>query len=112
MATTYKKTLKSIVIKTLGGQTVNAADTASKPIASNALSQFEAHETMTIDGDNPVKVPFHAVDTITITVSQSDSITRNDPYCVEAQETGETGETGQTGETGETGQTGETGETA
>lgn len=80
MATTYKKTLKSISVTTIGGQTVTGADTVDEPIASNALAEFEAFGTMHIDG---TLVPFHAVDTIAVTSSQSEDITRNDPYCAE-----------------------------
>lgn len=85
MAITYKKALKSIEITTLGGTTVSVADTADAPIASNALAEFEAYKTMHIaTGENETTlIPFHAVDSIVVTVSQSDNITKDDPYCVE-----------------------------
>lgn len=94
MATTYTKVLKTIVVKTVGGTTINAADTATDPIASDALSQFEAFKTMNIRTANGVTlVPFHAVDNIAVTTSTS-SVTRPDPYgCDEnADEGGEGGE--------------------
>lgn len=85
MAITYKKALKSIAVKTLGGTTVSVADTATDPKASNALAEFEAFKTMHIvTGENETTlVPFHAVDSIVVTVTQSDNITKDDPYCAE-----------------------------
>ena len=83
MATSYKKALKSIVVKTLGGTTINAADTATDPIASDALRDFEGFGTMHIRTANgETLVPFHAVDNIVVTVSTVDA-TREDAYCVE-----------------------------
>lgn len=85
MAITYKKALKSIVITTVGGNTVSVADTATEPKASNALAEFEAFKTMHIatGANETTLIPFHAVDHIVVTVSQSDSITKADPYCEE-----------------------------
>lgn len=85
MAITYKKALKSIAVKTLGGTTVSVADTATEPKASNALAEFEAGRTMHIvTGANEVTmIPFHAVDSIVVTTSASDDITKDDPYCAE-----------------------------
>ena len=85
MAITYKKALKSIAVKTLGGTTVSVADTATDPKASNALAEFEAFKTMHIvTGENEMTlVPFHAVDSIVVTSSSSDDITKDDPYCAE-----------------------------
>lgn len=89
MATTYKKPLKSIVVKTLGGTTINAADTATDPIASDALRDFEGFGTMhirTVNGET--LVPFHAVDSIEVTATSADA-TRTDAYCVEEESTEE-----------------------
>lgn len=85
MAITYKKALKSIAVKTLGGTTVSVADTATEPKASNALAEFEVGRTMHIvTGANEVTmIPFHAVDSIVVTTSASDDITKDDPYCAE-----------------------------
>ena len=85
MAITYKKALKSIAVKTLGGTTVSVADTATDPKASNALAEFEAFKTMhVVTGANETTlVPFHAVDSIVVTSSASDDITKDDPYCAE-----------------------------
>lgn len=85
MAITYKKALKSIAVKTLGGTTVSVADTATEPKASNALAEFAAFKTMHIatGANETTLIPFHAVDSIVVTVSQSDNITKADPYCEE-----------------------------
>ena len=85
MAITYKKALKSIAVKTLGGTTVSVADTATDPKASNALAEFEAFKTMHIvTGEGEVTmIPFHAVDSIVVTTTASGDITKDDPYYAE-----------------------------
>lgn len=90
MATTYKKALKTIEVHTIGGATVNAADTAEKAIASSALAEFEMFKTMHIEtGENEMTlVPFHAVDHIKVTTSTSD-VEKADPYGCEEEETPE-----------------------
>ena len=85
MAITYKKALKELEIKTLGGTTVSVADTTTEPKASAPLAEFEAFKTMHIqtgEGETTM-IPFHAVDSIVVTVSQSEDITKDDPYCAE-----------------------------
>lgn len=83
MATTYKKVLKALQIKTLAGTTFTAVDTATEAIGSNALAQFEAHETMVIkSGDSEIiYIPFHAVESITVAIGQSENITKPDAVC-------------------------------
>lgn len=77
---TYNKKLNTITVKTLGGTTVTAADTASKPIASDALAAFERFETMKIVGEDKITlIPFHAVDSIEVTESKSE-VTKPDAY--------------------------------
>ena len=94
MATTYNKPLKSIVVTTLGGTTINAADTATDPIASDALRDFEAYETMHIRTANgETLVPFHAVDNIVVTASTTE-LTRSDAYCVEESSSEDSGNEG------------------
>lgn len=85
MAITYKKPLKTIVVKTIGGTTVTVSDTATEPKASNALAEFEAERTMHIKTSDSemTYVPFHAVDSIVVTSAQSGDITKDDPYCAE-----------------------------
>ena len=87
MATTFKKSLKTIVITT-GKATFTVADTVDCPAASNALAEFEAFSTMHIavtSGGTTTNylVPFHAVDNIAVTVAESEDITRADPICAE-----------------------------
>lgn len=84
MAVKFKKGLKTITVKTIGGATITASDTVDAPVASNALAEFEAFQTMHIKGENKVtEVPFHAVDNIEVTTALSEEQTRKDPYCVE-----------------------------
>lgn len=85
MAITYKKALKSIEVKTLGGTTVSVSDTVDEAKASMALAEFNVMKTMhIITGENEVTmIPFHAVDSIVVTSQASDDITKADPYCKE-----------------------------
>lgn len=85
MAITYKKALKTIVVKTLGGTTVTVSDTTTEAKASAPLAEFEAYKTMHIQtGENEItEIPFHAVDSIVVTTAQSNNITKADPYCAE-----------------------------
>lgn len=84
MATKYKKNLKTITVKTIGGTTITASDTVEKNIASNALAEFENFQTMHIEGEGKVTlVPFHAVDSIEVTSALSEEQTRKDAYCKE-----------------------------
>lgn len=85
MATTYKKVLKTLVIKTIGGTTVTVADTATEAKASAVLAEFESFKTLHVKtGDSEMTlIPFHAVDSIVVTSEQSEDITKADPYCAE-----------------------------
>ena len=76
---TYTKPLKSIEVTTRGGSTFSATDTASQPIASDALRDFSNKQTMHIEGDNMTLVPFRATDVVTVTKSVA-SVNRADPY--------------------------------
>ena len=84
MATNFNKSLKTITVKTIGGNTITAADTVNKMIASAALSEFEMGKTMHIKtgADETTIVPFHAVDNILVQVSTA-AATRPDAYCKE-----------------------------
>ena len=84
MATNFNKPLKTITVKTIGGNTITAADTVNKMIASAALSEFEMGKTMHIEtgADEKTIVPFHAVDNILVQVSTA-AATRPDAYCKE-----------------------------
>jgi len=83
MATTFNKPLKEITVKTIGGNTITATDTATDGVASAALSEFEMGKTMHIrNGNNLTVVPFHAVDNVLVTAS-TESVTKPDAYCPE-----------------------------
>ena len=84
MATNFNKSLKSITVKTIGGNTITAADTVNAMVASAALSEFEMGKTMHIKtgADETTIVPFHAVDNILVSIS-SEAATRPDAYCKE-----------------------------
>lgn len=90
MATTYKKSLKTLTITTIGGSTITAADTADSPVGSAALSQFENFQTMVIPGESSTTyVPFHAVDHIVVAISESSDIEKPDAYGCEEEGNGE-----------------------
>ena len=84
MATNFNKSLKTITVKTIGGNTINCADTTQEMKASAALSEFEMGKTMHIKtgADETTIVPFHAVDNILVAVSTA-AATRPDAYCKE-----------------------------
>ena len=84
MATSFNKSLKTITVKTIGGNTINCADTVQAMNASAALSEFEIGKTMHIKtGANETTiVPFHAVDNILVAIS-TEAATRPDAYCKE-----------------------------
>lgn len=84
MATNFNKSLKSITVKTIGGNTITCADTVNAMNASAALSEFEMGKTMHIKTgtDEQTIVPFHAVDNILVQVSTA-AATRPDAYCKE-----------------------------
>jgi len=81
---TYNKPTNSIEVKTRGGSTFTATDTASDPIASDALRDFLGAETMHIRGEGMTLVPFRATDVVTVTKSVT-SVDRKDPYGCDAE---------------------------
>lgn len=86
MATTYKKTLKTISVTLHGVDTaIEVADTTSATPATNALNEFMAEKTMHLPtGDGEVTyAPFHAVISVVVNSAQSEDITRPDPVCEE-----------------------------
>ena len=81
---TYTKVLKSIEIALNGiEEPITVADTATDPIASDALAEFEAFHTMHVRTNNAVAIiPFHAVVYVRVT-STTAQATKGDPYgCV------------------------------
>lgn len=85
MAITYTKPLKTITITLMrGGDPIVVSDTASAPIASDALAQFMRGDIMSFPyQDGTMYIPFHAVATIEVTTAESDAITKADPHCTE-----------------------------
>ena len=81
MAITFNKVLKSITVNTIGGTTVSVSDTATEQKASNALIEFGAFKTMSIQtGEGEITmIPFHAVDSIVVTQTTAE-VSKNDPY--------------------------------
>ena len=88
MAITYKKPLKSISVKVHGiTDTFDVSDTVSAPYATAALAEFEKGYKMHLKGDeSDAIIPYHAVEAIIVTTETSDSITKTDPYCPDADE--------------------------
>lgn len=84
MAITYTKPLKSVVFTLVDASTVTAADTATNPIGSEALGMYHRDELIVVPGESST-TEFHADQVVkaVITVTQSDSITKEDPYCGE-----------------------------
>lgn len=75
----YSKPLKEIEVKTLGDSEFTASDTATQPIASDALASFKAKKTMRIKGEKTNLVPFHAVEIVEV-IKNIASVVRPDPY--------------------------------
>ena len=88
MAITYKKALRTISVKVHGiADAFQVSDTATEPKASTALGEFEKGHKMSLETENGlVIIPYGAVEAVTVTVQTSDSITKADPYCVDAGE--------------------------
>lgn len=84
MAITYTKPLKSVVFTLVDASTVTAADTATYPIGSEALGMYLSDKMVTVPGESSITY-FHASQVVkaVVTVTQSDSITKEDPYCGE-----------------------------
>lgn len=85
MAITYKKSLKTISVKIHGNDTaVEVEDTTSAPNASNALAEFDmGHKVHLVTQNGTIIVPYHAIESVTVTSALSDDITKADPYCAE-----------------------------
>ena len=78
---TYTKTLKTLTVTLINGDTVTIADTATNPLGSQALQQFLAFQTIvTEDSGATIYIPFHAVLQISVATSESSDIEKADPY--------------------------------
>lgn len=76
---TYNKPTKSIKVNTLGGSEFTTSDTATQPMASDALASFKAEKTMHIKGEKMNLVPFHATNIVEVIKSVM-SAEKGDPY--------------------------------
>lgn len=82
---TYKKKLKTLAVHLmLDSEVVNIADTASDDMATRALNEFKAYETMHYESESGGQkvtnaIPYHAVQYIEVTETEAD-ITKADPY--------------------------------
>ena len=83
MAITYTKPLKSVVFTLVDSSTVTAADTATDPIGSEALGMYLSDKMVTVPGETITYFDPSKVVKAVVTVTQSDSITKEDPYCAE-----------------------------
>lgn len=83
MAITYTKPLKSVEFTLVDASTVTAADTATSPIGSEALGMYLSDKMVTVPGETITYFHPSQVVKAVVTVTQSDTITKADPYCAE-----------------------------
>lgn len=91
------KKLKTIEVGLIGcgdAVTLNASDTATEPIATYALDEFKAEKQMSFKDDGKEYfVPFHAVDHIYVSESETSVADRPNPYgCEPSGDTDTVGE--------------------
>lgn len=87
MSVTYKKKLKTLVVTLLDGTTYNLADTAAVPAASDAFAQWQSGHGAYIESNGTKYwIPATAISTISVTISDSDDITVEDPCTEEGGE--------------------------
>ncbi len=80
MATTYNKPLKTAVFTLHDESTITAADTATSPIGSTAISQYKDGGIIIIPGENnETMFDFKQVVKVVVTTSVS-SVTKPDAY--------------------------------
>lgn len=78
-----KKKLKTAEISLIGcsSASLTAADTATEPIAKYALDSFSVERQMKFEnGGNKYYVPFHAVDHIIVTETETEVADKPTPY--------------------------------
>lgn len=79
-----KKKLKTAQISLIGCSSVSltATDTVKEPIAKYALDEFKAEKQMKFkSGEDTYYVPFHAVDHIIVTETETEVADRNAYGC-------------------------------
>lgn len=80
MATTYNKPLKTAVFTLHDASTVTAADTASNPAGSTAISQYMDGGIIIVPGENnKTMFDFKQVVKVVVTTSTSE-VTKPDAY--------------------------------
>lgn len=80
MATTYNKPLKTAVFTLHDASTVTAADTASNPVGSTAISQYMGKGIIIVPGEsNETMFDFDQVVKVVVTTSTS-QVTKPDAY--------------------------------
>ncbi len=85
MATKKLKTANITLIGCGAAPTLTVADTATEPNATYAIESFKAEQRMKFkSGDDTYYVPFHAVDHIEVTESETQVADKPDPYGCEA----------------------------
>lgn len=85
---TYTKKLKTLVVHTMMGDLASSfsiADTATDPMASNALSDFMQYRDIVFSATQggrvgTVSIPYHAIQYIEVTETEA-TVERQDPYC-------------------------------
>lgn len=81
---TYTKKLKTIEVHTMSGLTTTLADTSEDNVATRALNEFEAYDTMHSEEKYGVLVttlgiPYHAITYIKVSETTA-SVDDADPY--------------------------------
>lgn len=72
----------TVTVKTIGGTTVTATDTAAAKVAYAAYQQFLAGQVMEIPGnDGTTYIPYHAVDSVVVSFTSA-SAEYTDDTCV------------------------------
>lgn len=73
----------SVTIKTLGGTTVTANDATIAGVGASAWACIQAGEDVQIQtADGYTFVPFHAIDSVTVTITRSEAEEPEDETCV------------------------------
>ena len=81
--------LYSVTVKAHDGSTFTAADSATSKAGTNALQKIKHEDTVVINGNSTVYIPWHSVVYASVTASAG-SIDMTDSQCV----SGESGEEG------------------
>lgn len=73
----------NVTIKTIGGTTVTANDATIAGVGASAWASIQAKEDVTIQtADGYTFVPFHAIDSVTVTITRAEAEEPEDETCV------------------------------